>query len=158
MKKMFVLLSSLWFYFIASSQAVQERDVPAIVKAKFSSLYPVIKKVKWEKERDKYEAEFKQEDTETSVLITDAGTLVQTETEIAVSSLPQAARDYVIKNLDRKPVREASRIADAAGTVTYKAEVANEDYLFDANGNFIKKETDDRGKDDDKDESVSGKE
>jgi putative PepSY-like beta-lactamase-inhibitor len=144
MKKMFVLLSSLSFYIIACSQVVKEQDVPAAAKAKFFSLYPVIKNVKWEKERDKYEAEFKQDDAETSVLITAGGILVQTEIEIAVSSLPQAARDYVTKNLGRKPVREASRITDTTGTITYKAEVANEDYLFDANGNFIKKETDDQ--------------
>jgi hypothetical protein len=49
----------------------------------------------------------------------------------------------VSKNLSGKNIKEAAKIVDAGGTVTYEAEVQGTDYLFDANGNFIKIETDD---------------
>lgn len=52
-------------------------------------MFPDVKADKWEKEDGKYEAEFRQNKVETSVLFEASGTYVQTETEIAVSELPK---------------------------------------------------------------------
>jgi hypothetical protein len=133
----------------ANAQVLKEVDVPAAVKAKFISLYPAKPEVKWEKEKNMYEAEFKQDKTETSVLFEANGTMVQTETEIPVSALPKAVTDYVSKNLAGKKIDEAAKITDAKGKITYEAEVGKADYLFDEKGNFISKEEDNEDNEDD---------
>ena len=122
----------------AHAQKIKESEVPAPVKAGFSKHYPDIKSVKWEKEGANYEAEFDLKKVETSVLIDASGAILETESEINVSELPKAVSDYVTKNLSGKKIKEASKIIDTKGIVTYEAEVEKTDYIFDANGNFIK--------------------
>ena len=46
--------------------------------------------------------------------------------------------EYVKKTYKEDEVKEASKITDANGTVTYEAEVKGKDLIFDSNGNFIK--------------------
>lgn len=127
---------------IVNAQALKEADVPPAVKAKFISLYPAKPDVKWEKEKNNYEAEFKQNKMEVSVLFEATGTIVQTETEISVSALPKAVIDYVSKNLPGKKIEEAVKITGAKGKITYEVEVGKADYLFDETGKFVSKEED----------------
>lgn len=144
------LLASICFY-SCYSQQLKESEVPTPVKAKFTSLYPGATNVKWEKEEGKYEAGFKSAGKELSVVLDANALLVATENEIAVSGLPQAVKDYVSKNLNGNNITEASKITGATGIITYEAEVGNKDYIFDANGNFIKTETDEPGDKEDND-------
>ena len=113
-------------------------DVPAVVKTKFASLHPDIKKPKWEKEGANFEAEFEQNEVEMSLLFDASGNVLETETEIKVSELPKGVTDYCSKNFAGKKIKEASKIVDSKGTVTYEAEIGGADQIFDANGNFIK--------------------
>jgi len=73
------------------------------------------------------------------------GQLLETETEISASALPAAVNEYVAKKAAGKKIKEASKIVDDKNVVTYEAELEGADYIFDANGAFIKKETE--GKD-----------
>jgi len=135
-----------------NAQNLKEADVPAAVKESFKNHYPSVKKADWEKENGNYEAEFsrkhvysengktKKENIETSVLYDATGKLIQTEVEISISQLPKAVSEYVAKNLNGKKISEAAKITDAAGLVSFEAEIGEADYIFDANGNFIKKE------------------
>lgn len=123
----------------ANAQKLKETEVPAAVKAAMTKKYPAIKDVEWEKEGANYEAGFDLNKVETSVVITPAGVILETESEIAVSALPKAATDYLSKNLPGKKIKEAAKLTDANGTVTFEAEVNDADYIFDSNGNFIKK-------------------
>ena len=109
MKNIFAAVISMLSFCNGYAQQLKESEIPALVKAKFVSLYPGTKDVKWEKEDNKYEAGFKQNKTETSVLIDVMGNMLETETEIAVSSLPQAVADYVSKNIAGKKIKEASK-------------------------------------------------
>lgn len=143
MKKLFTVLISIVFFYSGCTKQLKESDIPAAVKTKFASLYPSAKNVKWEKEDGKYEAEFKQNRTEVSILIDGAGNFLQTETEITISSLPQRVLDYEAKQLSGKKIKEAVKIVDVTGKVTYEVEIGGVDYLFDANGDFINSETDD---------------
>lgn len=147
MKKLLFLLAFA-IPLLGFAQKVKDSDVPAAVKNKFASLYPNIK-AKWEKEGANYEAEFEQNETETSVVFDASGNLLETETEIAISSLPAAVSEYFAKNYNGAKITEASKIVAADGTITYEAETKDGDFLFDANGNFIKKDVDEH---DDKDE------
>lgn len=140
MKKLMILGLVCTGFFHAQAQKLKEADVPANVKTAFQKLYPNTKVEEWEKEGANYEAEFDVNKTETSVVLDASGTLLETETEIAPTALPKAAHDYLAQNMPKAKVHEASKITKADGTVSYEAEVDKADYLFDANGNFIKKE------------------
>ncbi len=127
-----------------SAQKVKEAEVPKAVTESFAKNFPGTKAKEWEKENDVYEAEFDLKKVETSVTFSADGKLMETETEIATSALPKAVTDYVTKNYPGHKLSEASKIVDAAGTITYEAEVKKGkeemDLLFDANGTFIKTE------------------
>lgn len=149
MKKILAILIVHSFCSCISAQTIKIQNVPDAVKAKFTALYPDVKNASWEKENNQFEAEFKQNTLEVSVLIDASGILIETETAIPVTSLPQAIKDYVAKNLPGKKINEAAKIVNATGLVTYEAEVGDGDYLFDADGNFLRKELEDSDEDDD---------
>lgn len=113
--------------------------VPAAVKAKIKELYPTVKELDWSMENGNYEAEIEQKGSaDMSVLLDPQGTVLETETDIKVSELPAAVRTYVAQKLGNQSIKEAAKIVKADKTVEYEAEVGKKDYLFDANGNFLK--------------------
>jgi hypothetical protein len=123
----------------ANAQKLKETAVPEPVKATFAQHYTTVRNAKWEKENGNFEAEFENNKVTTSVLIDKAGTLLETETTITASALPKKAQEYLTKNLAGKKVKEAAQIVDVKGVVTFEAEVAGKDYLFDSKGKLIKK-------------------
>jgi hypothetical protein len=123
----------------ANAQKLKEAAVPEPVKATFAKHYAAVKNAKWEKENGNYEAEFENNKVTTSVVIDKTGALLETETTIAESALPKKAQEYLAKNLSGKKIKETAQIVNVKGAVTYEAEVAGADYLFDANGDFMKK-------------------
>lgn len=145
---LFLFLSAIFFANYAEAQKMKSSEVPVAVKSAFEKQYPDVKDADWEKEGANYEAEFEVNDTETSVVFDANGTLLETEVEIESSALPQAANDYVAKNYPGSKIKEAAKITDAAGTVTYEAEVGKSDLIFDASGNFLKeiKKNEEKGK------------
>ena len=143
-------LAVAFFTFSAFAQDVKESEVPAPVKAAFAKLYPNVKDVDWEKEGANYDAEFEVNKTESSVVFAATGNLLETEIEINVSALPKSASDYLAKKYPKNKIAEASKITDAAGTVTYEAEVGDYELIFDSNGLFIKEIKEDKEKDKDK--------
>jgi hypothetical protein len=125
----------------------QKVSVPDVVKIKFASLYPDAKNVKWDNEDAMFEAGFKNNSVETSVVLDANGTLSETETSIEASSLPAAISEYVSKKLAGKKIKEAAKIVDATGKTTYEDEVDGVDYIFDEAGNFLSKKEKEEDKD-----------
>lgn len=123
---------------LANAQKMQDKDVPAIIKSAFQKQYPDAKEVKWEKENGNYEAEFELKETEHSALFDTSGNIIESEVEISSDTLPANAKEYVSKNYSGQKIKEAAKITDAKGTVTYEAEIKGKDLIFDSNGNFIK--------------------
>ena len=150
MKLLFAILPVLLFA-IGCSNSAEKVSVPEPVKAKFATMYPKADNAKWEMEDGNYEATFKAEKTETSVIISADGNIVQTETEIDAALLPQPIHDYVAAQLGGKKITSAAKIMNSTGNVTYEAEVGETDYLFDSMGQFTGKEEEEKGKEDDKD-------
>lgn len=132
-------------------------DAPDAVKVSFRKLYPNVTKVKWGKEDANYEAEFDVNKVETSCLFDASGNLLETETEIAISALPNGVADYVTKNYAGQKIKEASKIVDSKKVTTYEAEVKEGDLIFDSNGKFLKKVVEAKDKDDEKDEKKEKK-
>lgn len=127
------------------AQKMKEADVPKGVVSGFHSSFKDAKAKEWEKEGDKYEAEFDWNKVETSACFSADGKLLETEHEIKISELPKAISDYVTKNYAGYKISEASKIEDAATKkISYEAEIQKGkeemDLLFDADGKFLSKE------------------
>lgn len=138
MKKTMLIVAGLIISLAASAQKVKENDVPAPVKDVFKNSYKDAKEVKWEKEGANYEAEFEISESDQSVIYDPTGKLLETEVEIKTEELPSAVKEYVSKNYKAAKIKEATKITDEKGAVTYEAEVKGKDLIFDSNGKFIK--------------------
>lgn len=126
----------------ACAQKMKEADVPSAVRDAFKKAHNDAKEVKWEKEGGNFEAEFEVGEVDQSVVYDASGKLIETEVEIKVDELPAGVKDYVAKNYKDAKIKEATKITDAKGTVTYEAEIKDKDLIFDSNGKFIKEEKD----------------
>jgi uncharacterized membrane protein YkoI len=119
----------------------KEITVPSAVSSAFAKDFPG-KKAEWEMEGVAYEAEFKLNGSEASVVYDNAGNRKELEIEIKTSELPAAALQYVEKNYPTSKIKEVAKITDDKNVVTYEVEIKKEgknmDVLFDAEGKFIK--------------------
>jgi hypothetical protein len=113
-------------------------DVPAAAKATLARLYPGVKNAKWEKEDGNYEVGFTHQEKQLSLVIDAKGSVLETETTIPVTALPESVRSYVTKHQAGKAIKEAAEIVDAKGRKKYEAQVGEKDFLFDEKGAFIK--------------------
>lgn len=137
MKKSMLLMVALVMASVAFTQKLKEKDVPAAVLQTFAKAYPNIV-AKWEKEDGHFEASFKKNTLEGSALYDANGALLESEIEIAVDALPAGVADYINKNYAGQKVKEASKIIDGNGAVTYEAALKGKDLIFDAQGKFLK--------------------
>lgn len=139
MKK--IILSIAYLFAIhtltyAQQNAKKSLEVPAVVMQSFQKHYPNVK-AKWDKENGDFEAGFKQNGNEWSVLYASDGTLKETEVEIPISQLPKGVVEYITTHKLGK-IKEAAKITKANGEVIYEAEVKGGDALFDSTGKFIR--------------------
>lgn len=123
----------------AQAQKVAATQVPAAATATFKKNFPMVEAVQWEKEGADYEAGFDMGKAEMSAVITAAGVLKETETEMAVSQLPAPVQKALAVNYKAYKITEAAKIVTAAtGITTYEAEVSqggkHRDVLFNADG------------------------
>lgn len=138
MKKLALMMVAAMITSLTFAQKLQEKDVPSPVKTAFQKNFPKVKVEKWEMEGSNFEIEFELNKTEQSVLFDAQGNLLETEVEIELNQLPKGVLEYVKANYKGKKVKEAAKITDAKGTVTYEAEIKGMDILFDITGKFIK--------------------
>lgn len=138
MKKIVFLLAAVASVSFANAQKIQEKDVPAPVKAGLQKKFPNAQNIKWEKEKGNYEAGFKVKQADYSVLVGASGNIIETEVPIANDALPASVKEYVSKHYPSKKIKEAAKITDAKGVLTYEAEVNGKDLIFDDSGKFLK--------------------
>jgi hypothetical protein len=169
MKKLTLLAALCLGSTTGFAQKVKDAEVPAAVKDAFAKKYPGLK-AEWEKEEGNYEAEFDgkkmvvnmengkstKREVEGSVLISPSGSILETEEEIETAALPKGVSEYVTKSLGGKKIKEAFKITGSAGAVSYEIEIGKDEYLFDANGGFLKKVAEKSEKDDDDDKKKKG--
>ncbi|MPM05831.1 hypothetical protein SDC9_52126 [bioreactor metagenome] len=110
--------------------------VPDVVKDAFAKAYPNVADAVWGEENGNFEAEFTLENAETSVVYSASGSLLETETVIDPSKLPEAAKKYCAEKMAGKDIKEAVKKVDAYGVVLFGAEIDGKDYLFDDKGEF----------------------
>jgi ATP-dependent protease HslVU (ClpYQ) peptidase subunit len=140
MEKIISILAAFAIALAANAQIMKEAEVPTKVKEIFKKSYSGAKEVQWEKESQNYEAKFEMGETDQSVLIDTNGTVLESEIEINISELPASSGKYVAEHYKGEKIKEAAKIMDSKGTVTYEAEINNKDLIFDSTGKFIKEE------------------
>ena len=133
------------FCLIASlgvAQKIDANKVPKAVTDAFAKAYPGVKGVKWDKEKELFEASFDNNKQDMSVLFDANGTVKEVETEIEQKDLPASVKNSLAKEYADYKVKEAAKIS-ADGVTTYEAEVTQGkksfDFIFDANGKLLKK-------------------
>jgi hypothetical protein len=96
----------------------------------------------WEKEGSNYEVSFNEKGKEVSCVVNSSGTIIETETEIQIAELPAAATAYMKKHYAHQKLKNAAKLIDDKGAVTYEAALAHKDVIFDQDGKFIKESKD----------------
>lgn len=123
-----------------ASACVQKADklgIPTVVKTAFAKLHPNVSKVKWEKEDAVFEANFTVGKSEQSMVFDPQGKVLETEVEIAVAELPASVQAYIAEKFQSAKIKEAAKITDSKGLVSYEAEVKGKDLIFDEKGNLL---------------------
>lgn len=131
------LLTTVFAQKEENEKKLKAANVPAAVTSAFAKQFPNAE-AKWEKEGDSYEGEFEQNGKGLTVVFNATGTLLETEREIETAELPANVAKYIAEHHKGAKIKEAAKITDAKGTVTYEAEINGKDLLFDANGIFIR--------------------
>lgn len=139
MKKILLVITIAFMATYVSAQNNETKPViPPFITEAFTKLYPTVKDVKWEVENGNFEANFEINKVETSATFGPAGNLLEIETEINISELPKKATEYLAKTYPNVKIKEASRIKDAKGVITYEAAWKVMEVIFDEKGNFLK--------------------
>lgn len=123
--------------FSLKAQELSEHEIPVVIVDVVKAHYPAAE-VEWEMENDFYEAEFEIDNVEIEMLIDQNGSLIQTVTEIDEDAFPETGRTYISTNFPRKKVEDYEKHTDANGVITYSVEIDDNDYLFDASGNYLR--------------------
>jgi len=142
MKKGVFLLTMITAVAFMNAQKVQHKDLPAAVQKGFQKQFPTVKDAKWEQENGNYEAGFKANGKKTSVVVSSSGDVLETETEMSSTLLSAPIKEYLSKKYPNRKIKEAAKITDAKGNVTYEAEVDGKDVIFDTAGKFLREKKD----------------
>lgn len=132
MKKYFV--AAVFALFVSGAQA--QIKVPAEVAQAFAKDHPG-KTASWKEDDKNFKASFKTDDKETVVLYSAAGSLIQTEDEMDVSTLPSAITNYA--TFQRwGAIKKASKITTSVGIVSYYIQIKDGNAIFNEKGNFLR--------------------
>ncbi len=155
MKKTILVALLAMFMLSVNSQEKKETkkaekpvNVPVAVKKAFEAKFPNVAKVEWGMEKaGQYEAEFVQNMTGMSALFDTKGTLLETESKISETSLPQAIKSLLAKDYATYKV-EVIEKNEVKGVVKYEVVVEKDkkslELVFDVNGKLLKKEAGDK--------------
>lgn len=126
----------------AFAQRTNHSKAPEAVRIAFSKRFAGVDDPRWEKEKGKYEATFRQDGQKTSATWDDKGNWLETEREISVKSLPADALLYIEQHYSGRNARAASIITLASGESNYEAHINYKDLIFDGKGKFLREEKD----------------
>ena len=133
MKKVIVLAIFAFVTINVNAQKMTADKVPSVIKESLKNAYPNAKGAKWDKEKSDYEASFKMDGKDMSVVFDAKGMEKEVETDIKFSELPMPVQTA----LKGKKVKEAA-IIKKGGKTFYEAEVGGKDLLFEADGKMVK--------------------
>ena len=131
---------------ITFAQDVPLSQVPKKVRDSFASEFKSTN-ANWSKEDDGYEASFKKDGKELSLVFDVDGQLIERETEIVKTELPSVVSDFISKNYPGFKYEEIAKIESKKGNF-FEIEIAKKDsqyeLIFDSQGLIEKKVVDDK--------------
>lgn len=92
---------------MASAVIAHATDVPSKVNEAFSAKFPSAKSVKWDKEGENYEAEFKMNGKSYSAEFNSEGVWLETSEEIKYSAVPEAVKQTIDSLFANKSITES---------------------------------------------------
>ena len=158
MKTQFIFLISILVIVAACAKQHSQsnnQDIPDNVQKKFKTDFSGIACADWEIEDGLYEAEFKENGLERTVIYDADGNKIAMETEFPVDDLSELILNYISDNYADAEIEEAETVESTDGNFTVvEVEIDNNleiELFFDTAGNFVKQveETDKAREDDD---------
>jgi uncharacterized membrane protein YkoI len=145
MKKIMLLSVACLVAGLADAQKLKSSEVPAAVTAAFAKNFPKAKEVKWSKEgTSEFEAEFEIAELEQAANFDKTGKLLETETEIKKSELPQAIQAAIAKEFAGFTLDEPEKVEIPGKALLYEMELKKDkvkyEVQFSADGKVVKKE------------------
>jgi uncharacterized membrane protein YkoI len=122
MKAIILLATAISFAASSCGQNIPTSKVPSVVQNTVQTKFANAVKIEWERKEKLYEAEFKIDKTEHSVLVDEAGTLISTKTDIEVARLPAEITAAIAKDYAGYTVDDAEKI-DKDGVTYYQVEL-----------------------------------
>ena len=119
----------------------QEVKVPESIQTKFKNSYTEASAVNWQQVSDKYKVLFTDSHNLHHTLVyTKDGKVFSRESELDEKSVPQAIKDYFVKNLSQEETYRVWKIEDESGKVSFYAPVKEGVIFFDKDGKFDRRE------------------
>ena len=144
MKRVTVLLLSVFVVGTTNAQKIAGSEVPATVQQTFTQKFPNAKGVKWEKEDNTIEAEFKLGKEEYSASFDQAGKWLETESDIKKDKLPEAVSVSIAKEFSGYKIEKVEKLETPDRGLLYEVELEKKETTYEvrftAEGKIIKKE------------------
>lgn len=122
MKAVFLLVAAISIAASSCGQNIATSKVPSVVQNTIQAKYASATKIEWEKKQNLYEAEFKLNNTDYSVMIDDAGKIVSSKINILVSDLPAEVTAAIAKDYAGYTIDEAEKV-EKDGVIYYQVEL-----------------------------------
>lgn len=144
MKKLLVLFVCTALVIGVSATNQKDDKIPAAAKTGFAAKFPTAQKVKWSIEKPgEFEAEYVLNGAESSALVDAKGNILEIETAIKESELPQAVKAAIAKDFAGYKLDEIEKATDGKGIASFEMEAAKgKDKLeisFDSTGKLLAK-------------------
>jgi hypothetical protein len=137
MKPLLTFLAYVICISYTCAQEIKTSALPPAVSDVFSLLYPDARNIEWQIVNGQYRAGFKNNKMATMALLSEDGTLLQTQTQIRTIALPEPTLDFFEEKFAEEKIEMATIIEDEKGIITFTAIVDKADFLFDANGQLL---------------------
>lgn len=139
MKLLGIWVAAFGITFTACSQDIAASKVPSVVTNALQSKFTTATNVDWEKKKNMYEAEFKQDSLEVTVEIDAAGKIVRQKQDLTVQQLPANISQAISSQYKDFTIDDVEKV-ETNGTVFYQVELdaprgkKDIQLVFDANG------------------------
>ena len=138
MKKLIII-----FAFVVPGFCIAQKvkiEVPEVVKATFKEKITDSVAVKWEKEKDYYEASFIKSDLKGEVEIKENGEWIKTSWDVPIENIPAKIKEHILKNFAGYKVKESEIEYKADGNfyvIEIKMKKDEQSLLFNISGEFV---------------------
>lgn len=131
-----------WALLATTTISFAQMNIPSQVLEAFNKDHKNISNVKWDKEKSNYEASFKINGVDNSMLFDSKGTILEKEVAISKELLPKGILSYVSKKYNAEKIKGAAKINSTKEGLIYEVEIKGKDILFDKDGKFIREAKD----------------